>query len=167
MKNWISITAAAVMLASMGTLTAGAEDTAQVKVTISDTNGAVAVCQQEITVTDVDSDGALTINDALVIAHDKFYDGGSAAGYASSVGTYGLAVDKLWGTENGGAFGFRDQLQDAVNLILLDPSPARRQILRCCAHQYAEGDVQHWWQPCWNLLPCGLRCWRLQKRGVY
>ena len=47
--------------------------------------------------------------------------------------------------QNGGAFGFRDQLQDAVNLILLDAAPARAQLLRCCAHQYAAGDVQHWW----------------------
>lgn len=45
----------------------------------------------------------------------------------------------------GGAIGFRDQLQDAVSLILLDPAPARAQILRCCTHQYSEGDVQHWW----------------------
>ena len=45
----------------------------------------------------------------------------------------------------GGAVGFRDQLQDAVNLIVLDHAPARSQILRCCARQYAEGDVQHWW----------------------
>ncbi len=47
--------------------------------------------------------------------------------------------------QSGGAFGFRDQLQDAVNLILLDPEPARRQILACCRHQYLEGDVMHWW----------------------
>ena len=45
----------------------------------------------------------------------------------------------------GGAYGFRDQLQDAVNLICVDPAPARDQILRCCLRQYAEGDVQHWW----------------------
>ena len=51
----------------------------------------------------------------------------------------------------GGAVGFRDQLQDAVNLIVLDPAPARAQILRCCARQYAEGDVQHWW----HTLPDG------------
>ena len=47
--------------------------------------------------------------------------------------------------QSGGAYGFRDQLQDAVNLIALDPSLARSQILRCCARQYLEGDVQHWW----------------------
>lgn len=47
--------------------------------------------------------------------------------------------------QSGGAFGFRDQLQDAVNLILLDAQPARAQILLCCAHQFSEGDVCHWW----------------------
>ena len=47
--------------------------------------------------------------------------------------------------QNGGAFGFRDQLQDAVNLLLLDSKPAREQIGRACAHQFAAGDVCHWW----------------------
>ena len=47
--------------------------------------------------------------------------------------------------QSGGAYGFRDQLQDTVNLIGLDPAPARTQILRSCTRQYAEGDVQHWW----------------------
>ena len=47
--------------------------------------------------------------------------------------------------QNGGAFGFRDQLQDAVNLLLLDSAPAREQVGRACAHQFAAGDVCHWW----------------------
>ena len=54
-----------------------------------------------------------------------------------------LARSSLY--QSGGAVGFRDQLQDAVNLLLLDPSLARRQILECCRHQYREGDVMHWW----------------------
>ncbi len=50
--------------------------------------------------------------------------------------------------QRGGAYGFRDQLQDAVNLLLLDPSFAKAQIERCCRHQYVEGDVMHWWHEC-------------------
>ena len=47
--------------------------------------------------------------------------------------------------QSGGAMGFRDQLQDAVNLLWLDTANCRAHILACCAHQYSEGDVQHWW----------------------
>jgi len=47
--------------------------------------------------------------------------------------------------QSGGAIGFRDQLQDSANLLLVDPALCRAQILDCCRHQYREGDVMHWW----------------------
>lgn len=47
--------------------------------------------------------------------------------------------------QSGGAYGFRDQLQDTLALIPYMPSLTKEQILRCCRHQFLEGDVQHWW----------------------
>lgn len=62
---------------------------------------------------------------------------------------YQVLSSRIWARtgfyQAGGAFGFRDQLQDVMSVVYTLPEITRNQILLHCRHQFIEGDVQHWW----------------------
>ena len=111
MKKILAIILAVAMCLSLGTAAFAAEDIlliapapargVNVNVTISDAGNLVLV-QAPVSVTDLDEDGIVSINDALMAAHLAYYPG--EAGYVYYVGDYGIAMDTLWGVTNGGSY---------------------------------------------------------------
>jgi len=64
---------------------------------------------------------------------------------------YQNIASRMWARSGfyqvGGAYGFRDQLQDSAAACYIDPKLSRNQILLHASHQFSEGDVLHWWHP--------------------
>lgn len=110
-KRIISLASALVLMLGTFSTATFAEDTEEVKsvdvyVTIADGEGQLALAQEKIMVKDNNKDGVFTIDEALYAAHEAKYEGGAVAGYASSASEYGISLDKLWGAENGGSYGY-------------------------------------------------------------
>lgn len=119
MKKALSLILALIMAFGVMVISFAA-DTVSVYVAISDNEGKVRLAYEEIEVNDADKDGKLTINDALICAHDAEFPGGAKDGYGTFETQWGLSIYKLWGIENNNSFmyylndGFANGLSDPV-----------------------------------------------------
>ena len=106
MKKIFAVLLVMVLVLSMGVVCAHAVDSAKVYVTVADDKGELAAAAEELTVIDVNNDDKLTVYDVIYCAHEAFYEGGAAAGFATEVTQWGLSITKMWGVSNGGSYGY-------------------------------------------------------------
>ncbi len=106
MKKLFSVMLAFFIFAGCMSITSFADsNSATVCVSISD-KGQLVAAQRKVTVTDIDGDSALTVNDALYAVHEALYSGGAKEGYSYYTHKdYGLSIGKLWG-DTSGNFGY-------------------------------------------------------------
>ncbi|MBR5405640.1 MAG: hypothetical protein IK107_05025, partial [Oscillospiraceae bacterium] len=104
-KHVISAVSDSAILVPAAANAAERPEPTEIYVTISD-RGTLAAALEEITVKDADDDLMLTVNDALIAAHDKLFEGGAKEGFVTEESQYGPSIKKLWGQENNGSFGY-------------------------------------------------------------
>ena len=121
MKKLISLSLSVIILICAFALVTSASDSNDVapEVYVSIVkSGSYVVTYEKITVNDMDSDGILSVNDALYAAHEAKYEGGAAAGYGYYTGNYGISLGKLWG-DTSGNFGY--YVNNAMTYSLAQP----------------------------------------------
>ena len=119
------------------TLLCGAALADTVFVTITDGDGEFCLAHTATELTDADGDGELTVYDALYCAHEQYYEGGAAAGFAAEDDGYGPSLTKLWGIDNGGSFGYYVNNNSCMNLA----EPVEDGIH---VQAYAYQDLENW-----------------------
>ena len=117
MKKTLSILLSA-LLVCCTLIPAFAVDPVNVVVTVCAGVDTPSLSCADVTVTDKDADGALTVYDALYCAHEQFFQHGTE-GFGTAKTEYGLSMTKLWGNENGFSFGY--YVNDVAAWSLTDP----------------------------------------------
>ena len=69
------------------------------------TKGSIELSYASVTAYDRNNDGSIDIDEVMYATHEQYYEGQTAAGYASATGDYGAYITKLWGDESGN-FGY-------------------------------------------------------------
>lgn len=88
-----------------------------VYVSISDDQGKLVLAYEPVNAADMDGDGVVNMNEVLTAAHDLAYPGGAQAGYESLDMGFGLSLNRLWGIENGGSYGYYVNNASAISLL--------------------------------------------------
>lgn len=142
-KRIAALVLALVMVLGLVPSVAFAEEEGSIKIYMSVSNaGTLATCNdgeamafREVTVTDYDADNMITFHEALIAAHNTYFDGGAEAGYGYDEGGF---VQKVWGVANGGSYFF-NQNGVSIPVGVMGQEIAENDYLTVCIMKDAEG----------------------------